>query len=1044
MGLIAKLTLVVAGLTSSIMLIMSLITFTMTHKEIEKSVHQQLNGTLELLSTILKEQNLAMASINETTARNQDLPALVNYHNLNGLTKMLDRVVHEYPAMNYILVVGYNGNVLSRSTIHPQPSRNNKLSELRNVESSPKLAALLKDHTVSSMPGQDDWLPASTTKEISQWIVSPIKANNRLVGWVIASYNWKKSYQDLIEKSLNQLKSAYLPVSNITLQTRTNKPLLLSADNQPTQEKMVSASKFLQIGLADYNLTISFSEKSALHSLDNIQFWLATLELGTVLLLSFSLFFLLKNIIVKPITSLKNHINMLGAKGLDYVIPPTSSEELSSIASSINALASQLKSTTTSVSRLDEEIKEKEHILAVQETTKQKLSAILDTAADGIITLNSEGHVLTFNQAAQTIFGYSEQEMLHQPIERLMDDGTDSAKHRIRDYLNSGVSEYLGNLKTEGALSIELNALGKSRVRFPILLSIARVATEQGVLFSAIVKDITESKEAEAKLIESKEKAEQAAKIKSEFLAVMSHEIRTPMNGVIGMLELLMENNLNNSQQHQAYLAHNSAVSLLNIINDILDFSKIEADKLELESHHFDLRRVLGDFCESTAASLSNPDIEIVLDTIEVNQTMVLGDSSRIRQIFANLVGNAVKFTQAGEIIVTAKLVELSENQWTLQASVSDSGIGIPTDKIANLFDKFSQVDASTTRKYGGTGLGLAIVKKLCLMMDGNIQVTSEVGKGSTFSFEIQVGKSNQAELVVPKTDISKLSILVVDDNAVNREVLCKQLEHWGAHVSQACDKESTLAQFERASRSIEGLYDIAFLDMQMPECDGLELCKAIRLQSEWQQTKLIMMTSMESIANNQEFKALGFSGYFAKPATTSDLFNALNVIGSDDFSDKDALVTHNYLTSLKTDTDAAVSNTISDKTKILVVEDNRVNQVVIRGVLKQLDVQVVLAENGKQAIEKLSDDQEINLILMDCQMPEMDGYEATQRIRLGEAGELHANTPIVAMTANAMESDRQDCLNAGMNDFLTKPINKALVIKKIHQWSNLTESKAS
>lgn len=515
----------------------------------------------------------------------------------------------------------------------------------------------------------------------------------------------------------------------------------------------------------------------------------------------------------------------------------------------------------------------------------------------------------------------------------------------------------------------------------------------------------------------------------------MSHEIRTPMNGVIGMLELLMDNKLSSSQQHQAYLAHNSAESLLHIINDILDFSKIEANKLDLEAHHFDLHRLLGDFCESAAANLSNPNVEIVLDTIAVSESMLVGDSSRIRQIFANLISNAIKFTEKGEVVVSAKLSERPDHRWCLEGSVSDSGIGIPDEKITDLFDKFSQVDASTTRKYGGTGLGLAIVKKLCRLMGGDIYVESQIGSGSKFSFTITLDKSNRSEQVIPRIDISQLSILIVDDNAVNREVLSKQLEHWGAYTEQADGHILALERFEAALNSERGPYDIAFLDMQMPECDGIELCKSIRTHEKFHSTRLIMMTSMEGIANHEEFRRAGFSGYFAKPATTSDLFNALNVIASERFKNG-ALVTRSYLTSLKPEESSTEVQSVKEGTTVLVVEDNRVNQVVIKGVLNQFDVDIVLAENGREALEILNQQSAIDLVFMDCQMPEMDGYEATRCIRRGEAGSTYEMIPIVAMTANAMESDRQDCLNAGMNDFLTKPINRDLVLEKIHQWA--------
>lgn len=414
---------------------------------------------------------------------------------------------------------------------------------------------------------------------------------------------------------------------------------------------------------------------------------------------------------------------------------------------------------------------------------------------------------------------------------------------------------------------------------------------------------------------------------------------------------------------------------------------------------------------------------------------MLVGDSSRIRQIFANLISNAIKFTEKGEVIVSAKLSERPDHRWSLEGSVSDSGIGIPDENITNLFDKFSQVDASTTRKYGGTGLGLAIVKKLCRLMGGDIYVESQIGSGSKFSFTITLDKSNRSEQVIPKIDISQLSILIVDDNAVNREVLSKQLEHWGAYTAQADGHILALERFETALNSDRGPYDIAFLDMQMPECDGIELCQSIRSHEKFHSTRLIMMTSMEGIANHDEFRGVGFSGYFAKPATTSDLFNALNVIASERF-EKGALVTRSYLTSLKPEESSTEVQSVKEGTTVLVVEDNRVNQVVIKGVLNQFDVDIVLAENGREALEVLNQRNTISLVFMDCQMPEMDGYEATQRIRQGEAGDTYATIPIVAMTANAMESDRQDCLNAGMNDFLTKPINRDLVLEKIHQWT--------
>ncbi|CAH0539385.1 response regulator [Vibrio marisflavi] len=1045
MSLLKKLTLIISILTCSILLVASTVAVMMSHGAIKKSAYQQLNGTLELLSNTIEEHVNTLISIADITSRNRMIGRILDGGINRGIAPALNDIAAEYSYINYLLVIDYDGSIFSTSTIRNDGNKffGEKLL-LKDIGNSPIFSPLLRRQAILSKPDFDPYLNLDKP-QVSQWVSSPIRKNGRLLGWVIISFNWTQDLGQLLDKSEETLMSAYLPIQEIKLSSEDNTSLNIDITRSGNSKNTIEASKIIQLGLANYQLSIKFNRDVALASADKIQSTIFSLILIASLVLCVSMFILLRHAIISPVLELIEHIKTLGKKELNYTIPTLQSHELSLISNSINELSSKLKSKTTSIDLLDREVREKERVAAVQEATKQKLTAILDTAADGIITISANGTILTFNKAAQTIFGYSEEEVLHQSIEMLMEP--DIAKHHqgfIDGYLNTGDSKIINVRDQYGKLGRELEAVRKNGEVFPILLSIARVETRDELIFSGIVKDITLSKQAERSLIESKEQAEQAVKAKGEFLAMMSHEIRTPMNGVIGMLELLQDNDLNNSQKHQAYLAHNSAVSLLHIINDILDFSKIEANKLELESCHFDLRKVLGDFCESTAASLSNPNIEIILDTIEVNQSMVLGDSSRIRQIFANLVGNAVKFTERGEIVITAKLVELSDTQWTLQASIQDSGIGIPEDKIGHLFDKFSQVDTSTTRKYGGTGLGLAIVKKLCFLMGGNIKVESEIGQGSTFTFSIVVGKSNRSATVLPKADISKLSILVIDDNEVNREVLCKQLEHWGANVDEAHDKQTTLEMFDQCLSSDNDLYDIAFLDMQMPDCNGLELGKIIRSKKEYSKTQLIMMTSMEGIANHKEFKAAGFSGYFAKPATTSDLFNALNVIASDNFVAEDTLVTHNFLTSLKAEESSNIEKTISKDTKILVVEDNRVNQVVITGVLKQFDINIVIAENGVHALEKLNADTEINLVLMDCQMPEMDGYETTQRIRLGEGGEFYTNIPIIAMTANAMESDRQDCLNAGMNDFLTKPINKSLVIEKIHQWINMSESKAS
>ena len=555
-----------------------------------------------------------------------------------------------------------------------------------------------------------------------------------------------------------------------------------------------------------------------------------------------------------------------------------------------------------------------------------------------------------------------------------------------------------------------------------------RSADEVGDLVDGFNAMLSEIQVRDTELREARAQAEAGGRAKAEFLAMMSHEIRTPMNGVIGMTGLLRDTDLSPEQREYVDTVQSSANALLAILNDILDFSKVEAGRLDLESIDFDLRSAVQDVVELLAERTQSKGVELLGTVDPAVPEAVRGDPGRFRQVLTNLIGNAVKFTEQGEIVVSARVAEEETDTLTVRVEVQDTGIGIAREAQGRLFQAFSQADGSTTRRFGGTGLGLAICRRLADLMGGQIGVESEPGRGSTFWFTVRLARATAVKAPVTHSPgaLRGIRALVIDDNATNRRILRAQLQAWGMRVDEA-ERGSTGLQCLRSAAAARDPYRMILLDMQMPEMNGLDVARAVRAEPGCRDLPMILLTSWVEPTLSAACKEAGISACLPKPVRPQRLLDALG----------DVLEPMVAELSRKTPgapvVPAGLPATLGDGRRVLAAEDNAVNKKLIGRLLEKAGFVADVVDNGRQAVEAVAR-VDYDAVLMDCQMPEMDGYQAAAAIRRAESGQSR-RVPIIALTASAMESDRERCLAAGMDDYLTKPIKPSELADVLARW---------
>lgn len=713
---------------------------------------------------------------------------------------------------------------------------------------------------------------------------------------------------------------------------------------------------------------------------------------------------------VNPIYQLIETTKKISRGDLDSRVDVRTTDEIGSLAGSFNKMVKELRQKTTSIDLL---IKAEEALK--EETIRRKI--LVEQSRDGIVVVNDTGKVYEANQSFAEMLGYTMQELhsLH-----VWDWDVVHTKEQLQGMLVE-VDEKGDHLET-------LHKRKDGSVYNVDISTNAAIIGGRKYIF-CVCRDITQRKQDEIELKQAKEEAESASKAKSQFLATMSHEIRTPMNGVLGMTDLLLDTSLDAAQRQYARTVRSSAESLLIIINDILDFSKIEAGMIKLEEEEFDLRSLLDGFAHPMGVRAFQKGLNFVCGADPDIPACLIGDSVRLRQVLVNLVGNAIKFTSHGEVSVRVHLRKEEKDHVEVSFIVADDGIGISKGKIETIFDSFTQENTSISKEYGGTGLGLAISKELVHLMGGEIEVESEPGKGSTFrvSLSFAKGRGQDASRSEWEEKIVGRPVIIMDENATSRELLVSQLQYWGAVVYDASSRKEGIEKLTEAVRSTDDGRVMAFLDFKDIDNHDAEFIKSLRENRSFSSVQFLHMIPITRQLGLKDITAEKQSVYLAKPIRHTDLRDCLSVL----------------LTGKKEGTDrhkdrSVVEEIMSDKMekpRILLAEDNTINCQIMIGILAKLGVDDVdVVENGKGAVQAIKR-KKYDLVFMDVQMPEMSGLEATRIIREFERQEKSGRIPVVALTALAMKEDQQNCIEAGMDDFITKPIAYQKIIEALQNW---------